>query len=104
VAAWLTRRWTTATLRALAESFGLSHPGSVSNLLRRAERAVAESTRLRHAIDAIQNRLEKTKNEICPGSAPMPAAPMPARLGRGRESARRIRAGAQAVCADGMTQ
>jgi len=64
VAAWLTRRWTTATLRDLAESFGLNHPGSVSNLLRRADRAVAESSRLRRAIDAIQQRLKKTKNEV----------------------------------------
>jgi hypothetical protein len=47
VAAWLTRRLTTATLRELARLFGLSYPGSVSNLLRRAERAVAESSRLR---------------------------------------------------------
>jgi hypothetical protein len=38
VAAWLTRRLTTATLRELARLFGLSYPGSVSNLLRRAER------------------------------------------------------------------
>ena len=64
VAAWLARRWTTATLRELAESFGLSHPGSVSNLLRRVDRTVAESTALRRAIDAIQQRLAKTKNEV----------------------------------------
>jgi putative transposase len=64
VAAWLTRRWTTATLRELAESFGLSHPGSVSNLLRRADRAVAESSRLSRAVDAIERRLTQTKNEV----------------------------------------
>jgi len=66
VAAWLARRWTTATLRELAELFGLSHPGSVSNLLRRVDRAVAESSRLRREIDAIQLqlRLKQTKNEV----------------------------------------
>ena len=63
VAAWLTRRLTAATLRELAEWFGLSHPGSAGNLLRRADRAVAESGRLRRAIDAIQRRLAETKNE-----------------------------------------
>ena len=65
VAAWLTRRWTTATLRELAESFGLSHPGRVSNLLlRRADRAIAESNHLRRAIATIQQRPGKTKNEV----------------------------------------
>ena len=63
VAAWLTRRWTTAPLRELAELFGLSHPGSVSNLLRRVDRAVAESSRLRREIDAIQLQLRLKQNE-----------------------------------------
>jgi chromosomal replication initiation ATPase DnaA len=64
VAAWLTRRLTTATLRELAELSSLNHAGSVSNLLRRADQAVAESRRLRRDIDAIQQRLRKTKNEV----------------------------------------
>jgi hypothetical protein len=54
---------TTATWRELTGLFGLSHPGSVNNLLRRAERAVAESNRLRRAIEVIEQRLTKTKNE-----------------------------------------
>ncbi len=64
VAAWLTRRLTTATLQGLAGLFGLSHPGSVSNPLRRAERAVAESSRLRRVIEVIEQRLIKTKNKV----------------------------------------
>lgn len=64
VAAWLTRRLTTATLRELAGLFGLSHLGSVSNLLRRAQRAIAESSRLRRVIEVIEQRLMKTENEV----------------------------------------
>lgn len=63
VAAWLCRRLTTVTLRQLAEVFGLNHPGSVSNLLRRAERALEKSKQLRDDTDAIRQYLEKTKNE-----------------------------------------
>jgi hypothetical protein len=63
VAPCLTRRLTTATLREL---FDLSHPRSVSNLLRRAERTVAESSRLRRVIEVIEQRLIKTKNKVCP--------------------------------------
>ena len=63
---WLRRRLTTATLRELAGLFGLSHPGSVSNLLPRAEQAVPDSSPLRRVIEVIEQRLIKTKNEVCP--------------------------------------
>jgi hypothetical protein len=55
---------TTATLWELAGLFDLSHPGSVSNLLRRAQRPVAESSRLRRMIEVFEQRLMKTKNEV----------------------------------------
>ena len=64
VAAYLARRLTTATLRELAGVFGLTHPGSVSNLLRRAENTIAKSKRLRKDVAAIQKRLMKAKNEV----------------------------------------
>ena len=74
VATCLTRRLTTATLREVAGLFGLSHLGSVSNLLRRAERTVAESSRLRRVIEVIEQRLMKTKNEVCPCSSSLRAS------------------------------
>ena len=43
MAAFVAHRHTTATLRELARFFGLQHPDSVSNLVRRAERAIQES-------------------------------------------------------------
>ena len=44
VAALLCRRWTTATLRELSGRFGLSHPDSASDLIKRGKR-LAESIR-----------------------------------------------------------
>ena len=44
VAALLCRRWTTATLRELSARFGLSHPDSASDLIKRGKR-LAESNR-----------------------------------------------------------
>jgi putative transposase len=64
VAAWVTRRLTTATLPEVAGLFNLSHPGSISNLLRRAEQAVADSNPLRRVIEVIEQRLMKTENEV----------------------------------------
>ena len=40
----LCRRWTTATLRELSVRFGLSHPDSASDLIKRGRR-IAESNR-----------------------------------------------------------
>jgi chromosomal replication initiation ATPase DnaA len=64
VAAWLARKWTTATLRALTQPLGLSHPDSVSNLVRRVERAVQASSRLRADIKGIESGLLKTENRV----------------------------------------
>jgi hypothetical protein len=64
LAAWLARAMTTATLRELMEPFGLSHPDSVSNLVRRAARALARSKRLASDVNAIKSRLTKTENRV----------------------------------------
>ena len=61
VAAWLARRHTSATLRELAPAFGLSHPDSVSNLIRRVDRALAKSSQLRQDIEMIERSLESPK-------------------------------------------
>ncbi|MGD0040937.1 MAG: hypothetical protein ABSE84_11065, partial [Isosphaeraceae bacterium] len=48
------------TLRELSAAFGLTHPDSVRNLIRRADRALLGSRPLRHEIEAIRHRLLKT--------------------------------------------
>ncbi|MGC8638624.1 MAG: transposase [Isosphaeraceae bacterium] len=63
VAAWLARRRTIATLRELAPAFGLSHPDSVSNLIRRVDRALATSSQLRKDIAMIERFLESPRTE-----------------------------------------
>ena len=64
IAAWLARRLTSATLRELAAPFGLGHPDSVSNLVRRANEAVDQSKRLQRDVASIRNRLAKTENRV----------------------------------------
>ena len=63
-AAYLAHRHTTATLRELATPFGLNHPDSVSNLIRRAEKSLAKSPKLRKIETAIIQRLVKTGNRV----------------------------------------
>ena len=57
------------TLRELSAAFGLTHPDSVRNLIRRADRALLGSRMLRGEIEAIRHRLPKT--------GPDPAKPPP---------------------------
>lgn len=64
VAAWLARHLTSATLRELAEPFGLGHPDSVSNLVRRANAEMNRSQRLQQDVAAIRERLVKTENRV----------------------------------------
>ena len=64
LAAYLAHRRTTATLRDLAEPFGLRHPDSVSNLIRRAERALAGSAKLQKTAAAIDQEILKTENRV----------------------------------------
>ena len=64
VAAWLARRLTTATLRELAVAFGLNHPDSVNNLVRRIDRRLVASRELRERIEGIHETLTKTGNRV----------------------------------------
>jgi REP element-mobilizing transposase RayT len=64
VAAWLARRLTVATLRELAEPFGLGHPDSVRNLIRRAEQAMKRCSRLRKEVEDLRRMLTKTENRV----------------------------------------
>lgn len=58
MAAWLCRRWTGATLAELGEAFGVSGIGSVSGLVRRAERRHAQSPSWRRRAASIEDRLQ----------------------------------------------
>ena len=59
LAAYLAHRRTTATLRELAMAFGLSHPDSVSNLIRRAEKAISQSKAQKQDLERIDELLQK---------------------------------------------
>ncbi len=58
MAAWLARRLTVATLRELAEPFGLGHPDSVRGLIQRTEKAMARSPQLRRQIEQLKKQLQ----------------------------------------------
>jgi chromosomal replication initiation ATPase DnaA len=64
LAAYLAHRRTTSTLRELASPFGLTHPDSVSNLTRRADKLIAESATARKHIAKILAVLGKTENRV----------------------------------------
>lgn len=65
IAAWLARRVTTATLRELSMSFGLGHPDSVRNLIRRADQQMERSPTIRKQVDRILRSLQvKTENRV----------------------------------------
>jgi len=57
--AYLAHRRTTATLRELAAAFGLSHPDSVSNLIRRAQIAISASKSHKQDLRRIEELLQK---------------------------------------------
>ncbi len=57
LAAYLVHRRTTITLREVASLFGLGHPDSASNLIRRAESALAQSPKLRLDLENIERLL-----------------------------------------------
>jgi hypothetical protein len=52
------RRWTGESLAQLSERFGLSHPDSSSNLVRRAKSHSQQSRQYRQAIQDIQYNLD----------------------------------------------
>ncbi|SMP74970.1 hypothetical protein SAMN06265222_11898 [Neorhodopirellula lusitana] len=58
IAAMLCQRWTGKTIASLSTRFGLAHPDSSSNLIRRAKRRVEKSKEYRQAIDNIEQNLD----------------------------------------------
>ena len=64
IAALLCRRWTGAPLSEISNRFGLSHPDSSSNLIRRATKRMNESKEYLQAIEDIEYNLGlKTENQ-----------------------------------------
>ena len=57
LAAYMAHRRTTATQRELAALFGPGHPDSVSNLIRRAEKAIGKSAALKKDLEQIDKSL-----------------------------------------------
>ncbi len=68
VAAWMARRLTSATLAQLAHELGLSHFGSVSNLLRAVEKERAESAALRQQLEELESRLTARPGPATPAA------------------------------------
>ncbi len=64
IAAYLCRRWTGEPLSQISKRFGLSHPDSSSNLIRRVKKRMDESKDYHQAIDEIEYKLGlKTENQ-----------------------------------------
>jgi hypothetical protein len=57
VAALLCRRWTTATLRELSGRFGLSHPDSASDLIKRGKRLADSHRDVARSVASIEKAL-----------------------------------------------
>ena len=57
MAAYLCRRYTRVTLRELSERFGLSHPDSASDLIRRGAKRLEESKKMVIQLRAIESKL-----------------------------------------------
>jgi putative transposase len=57
LAAYLCRRYTRATLRELSERFGLSHPDSASDLVRRGAKQAKQSQKAKHHQKEIESKL-----------------------------------------------
>jgi hypothetical protein len=72
IAALLCRRYTSATLAELSERFGLHHPDSSANLVRRAKKRAGQSAAYRRQIALAESKLAtKTENQV-PGDARKP--------------------------------
>ncbi len=54
VAAMLCRRWTTATLRELSGRFGLSHPDSASDLIKRGVQQAKQNRNTARRVTSIE--------------------------------------------------
>jgi len=65
MAAYLCRQWTGLSLAKLSAVFGLEHPDSSSNLVRRAKRRAEESLEYQKIITMLETKLApKTENQV----------------------------------------
>ncbi len=64
VAALLCRQLTSSTLAELSEYFGLQHPDSAANLVRRANRQIASSPKFQRKLQTLRDKLLKTENQV----------------------------------------
>jgi hypothetical protein len=64
LAAYLAHRHTTATLRDLAAPFGFNHPATVNNLIRRAEKHLAQPRHGRAPAARTVETITKTENSV----------------------------------------
>jgi hypothetical protein len=67
VAAMLCRRWTTATLGELSGRFGLSHPDSASDLIKRGKRLADSHQDVARSVASIEEALGlNPESRVCP--------------------------------------
>jgi chromosomal replication initiation ATPase DnaA len=64
VAALLCRQLTSSTLSELSQHFGLEHPDSAANLVRRANKLIASSSKYKKRFEALRETLLKTENQV----------------------------------------
>ncbi|MDC0934712.1 transposase [Pirellulales bacterium] len=64
MAALVCRRFTSSTLAELSAAFGLGHPDSAANLVRRARRNENESSDYRKQLKNIEKVIMKTENQV----------------------------------------
>jgi len=72
MAAYLCRQWAGVSLAKLSAVFGLEHPDSSSNLVRRAKRRAEASLEYHKIIILLETKLGlKTENQVCPRRSPL---------------------------------
>jgi hypothetical protein len=64
MAALVCRRFTSSTLAELSDAFGVGHPDSAANLVRRAKRIESESPEYRNRLKKIEQAILKTENQV----------------------------------------
>jgi chromosomal replication initiation ATPase DnaA len=64
MAALICRRLTSIALAQLSAAFGLGHPDSAENLVRRAKRLESESAKYRNRLKTIEQAIMKTENQV----------------------------------------
>jgi REP element-mobilizing transposase RayT len=58
IAAYLCRQYTCSTLAALSQAFGLGHPDSASDLIKRGRQQLASSAQTKRKVQQIERRLD----------------------------------------------